>query len=85
MFSLLLQLVYLTVRPVAVLAAMAVVVGVGMFLALIAFDRMYARIERRADRFVTAAELGPDNVVYLSERIEADHRRQRVMRLLERS
>jgi membrane protein implicated in regulation of membrane protease activity len=79
--SLMWQLLALSLWPVV----LVVLVAVGMFLALIAFDRMYARIERRVDRDVTAAERGPDNVVYLTERIEADHRRQRVMRLLERS
>lgn len=85
MLSLLLQLAYLTLRPVAVLAAMAVVVVVGMVGALLVWDRMFVHEEKRADRLVTQAELGPSNVYYLTPQIEADHRGRRVMRFLERS
>lgn len=66
-------------------AVLVVLVGVGMFFGIWGYDRMACRIEARADRLVTKAERGPDNVVYLSERIDADHRSHRLRRLLERS
>jgi hypothetical protein len=68
-----------------VLPALLAVVMLGMFLTLLLFDRMFSHGEQRAEQLVTKAEEGPDNVVYLSERIEAAHRSQRLRSLLERS
>lgn len=68
-----------------VLPALLGVVMLGMFLTLLLFDRMFVHEERRAEQLVTEAETGPDNVIYLSERIEADHQSHRLRRLLERS
>lgn len=79
--KLLLVLAEITLWP-AVLVAL---VGVGSFFGIWGYDRMACRIEARADRLVAKAERGPDNVVYLSEHIEADHRSHRLRRLLERA
>lgn len=79
--NLLLVLAEVTLWP----AVLVVLVGVGMFFGIWGYDRMACRIEARADSLVAKTERGPDNVVYLSERIEADHRSHRLSRLLERS
>jgi hypothetical protein len=78
-------LVLLLLAGSLVLPALLAVVMLGMFLTLLLFDRMFSHEERRAEQLVTDAETGPDNVVYLSDHIKADHRSQRLRRLLERS
>lgn len=67
------------------LPALILAVMVGQVLALLVFDRLATHAWRHADKLVTEAERGPSNVVYLSDRIVAQHRDRRLRRLLERS
>jgi hypothetical protein len=79
------EVLFYTLRPVAGIAAIALGVVIGMVGALLLFDRMFTHEEKRADRDVTEAEVGPSNVHYLTPQIEADHRERRITRLLDRS
>jgi hypothetical protein len=67
------------------LPALILAVVVGQVLALLVFDRLATRSWKHADKLVTVAERGPANVVYLSDRIAAQRRDRRLLRLLERS
>ena len=80
MLSLLWQLTVLSVWPVV----LVVLVAIGMFIALFAWDRLTAHEWKRADRLVSEAERGPANVIYLTDQIRVDHRERRLLRLLER-
>ena len=82
---LLAQLLFFTLKPVAVIAVEAIGIGLGMLAALFLYSRMADHEWKRADELVTRADLGPSNVYYLTPQIEADHRQRRVMRLLDRS
>jgi len=79
-----LPLILLLLEPTGVLLLLVACVFVGMFLALLVWDRLFTHEEKRADQLVTEAERGPSNVLYLAEWIQDDHRRQRLRRLLER-
>jgi len=81
----LLRLAWLLLRIPLALAVLVACMFAGQFLALAAWDRMFAHEEKRADRLVTRAEEAPPNVVYLTPQIEADHRQRRMLRLLDRS
>ncbi len=80
----LLRLAWLLLRIPLALAALVACMFAGQVLALLLWDRMFTHEERRADRLVTEAEVGPENVIYLSDQIRADHRERRLWRLLER-
>jgi len=80
----LLRLAWLLLRIPFGLAALVACIFAGQFLALFAWDRLFTHEEKRADRIVTEAEVGPSNVYYLTPQLEADHRERRLRRLLER-
>jgi hypothetical protein len=79
-----LSLILLLLLPMGLMAGLIACVFVGQVLALLAWDRLAMHEWKRADRLVTEAEVGPENVIYLSDRIKTDHRERRLMRLLER-
>lgn len=81
----LLRLAWLLLRIPLALAVLVACMFAGQFLALFAWDRMFAHEGKRADQLVTEAEQGPSNVYYLTPELEADHRDRRLMRLLDRS
>jgi hypothetical protein len=80
----LIALLLLLLAGSLVLPALIATVIVGQVLALLLWDRLATHEYRRVDRLVTEAEVGPENVIYLSDQIRADHRERRLMRLLER-
>jgi hypothetical protein len=69
------MLVCLTLRPLAVIAAMVAIVGTGQFIAIAVWEWMFRRAERWADQddvserqAVTDSGTAPRNVYSLAER-----------------